>query len=121
MFGSSLFVAPAPSHGDGEINGLGGMTSAEIGSALNARSFAEPWNAARNGVVSIFDMDNPRLETRDFTLPLQERWNNVFFSHLTPPAQTVHQIWPCKLQPTPLCGIDGTQRSSTLEPSKGAL
>ena len=79
MLGSSLFVAPAPSHGDGEINGLGGMTSAEIGSALNAGSFAEPWNGACNGVASIFDMDNPRLETRDFTLPLHERWNNVFF------------------------------------------
>ena len=79
MLGNSLFVTPAPSHGGGEIHGLGGMTSAEIGSALNAGSFTEPWNAARNGVAPIFDIDNPRLETRDFTLPLQERWNNVFF------------------------------------------
>ena len=55
------------------------MTSAEIGSALNVGSFTEPWIAARNGVASIFDMDNPRLETRDFTLPLQERWNDLFF------------------------------------------
>ena len=69
----------APSHGDGEIHGLGGMASAEIDSALNAGSFAEPWNAARNSVASIFDMDNPRLETRYFTLPLQEHWNDLFF------------------------------------------
>ncbi|CAN0098703.1 unnamed protein product [Sphacelaria rigidula] len=28
--------------------------------------------ATRNGVVSIFDMNNPRLETNNFTVPLQE-------------------------------------------------
>ena len=79
ILGTSFFVTPAPSHGDGEIPALGGMTSAEIGSALNVGSFAEPWNAARSGVASIFDIDNSRLETRDFTLPLQERWNDLFF------------------------------------------
>ena len=28
--------------------------------------------AARSGIISIFDMDNPRLEANNFTLPLQE-------------------------------------------------
>ena len=36
MLGNSLFVAPAPSYVDGEVHSLGGMTSAEDGSALNA-------------------------------------------------------------------------------------
>ena len=40
--------------------------------------------AARNGVASIFDMDNPRLETKDFILPLQERCNDLYYFTLDP-------------------------------------
>ena len=70
MLGSSLFFTPAHSHGHGEVHGLRGMASAEVSSALNAGSFARSWKVARNGVESTFDMDNSRLETKDFTLPL---------------------------------------------------
>ena len=35
--------------------------------------------ASRNGVVSIFDKYNPRLEANNFTLPLQELENDLFF------------------------------------------
>ena len=38
--------------------------------------------ASRNGVVSIFDKHNPRLEANDFTLPLQELENDVYFFSL---------------------------------------
>ena len=35
--------------------------------------------ASRNGVVSIFDKYNPRLEANNFTLPLQELQNDLYF------------------------------------------
>ena len=38
--------------------------------------------ASRNGVVSIFDKYNPRLETNNFTLPLQELENDLYFFSL---------------------------------------
>ena len=34
--------------------------------------------AARNGIVSIFDMDSPRLEANNFTLPLQELGSDLY-------------------------------------------
>ena len=34
--------------------------------------------ASRNGVVSIFDKPNPRLEAKNLTLPLQELENNLY-------------------------------------------
>ena len=38
--------------------------------------------ASRNGVVSIFDKYNPRLEANNFTLPLQELENDLYFFSL---------------------------------------
>ena len=38
--------------------------------------------ASRNGVVSIFDKCNPRLEANNFTLPLQELGNDLYFFSL---------------------------------------
>ena len=38
--------------------------------------------ASRNGVVSIFDKYNPRLEANNFTLPLQELENDLYFVSL---------------------------------------
>ena len=38
--------------------------------------------ASRNGVVSIFDKYNPRLEANNFTLPLQELENELYFFSL---------------------------------------
>ena len=38
--------------------------------------------ASRNGVVSIVDKYNPRLEANNFTLPLQELENDLYFSSL---------------------------------------
>ena len=35
--------------------------------------------ASRNGVVSIFDKYNPKLEANNFTLPLQELENDLYF------------------------------------------
>ena len=35
--------------------------------------------ASRNGVASIFDKYNPRLEANNFTLPLQELENDLYF------------------------------------------
>lgn len=37
---------------------------------------------ARNGVVSIIDMDSPRLEANDLILPLQELASDLYFSQL---------------------------------------
>ena len=34
--------------------------------------------AARNGVVSIFDMTNPRLQTHNHTFPLQELGHDIY-------------------------------------------
>ena len=38
--------------------------------------------ASRKGVVSIFDKYNPRLEANNFTLPLQELENDLYFFSL---------------------------------------
>ncbi|CAM9790762.1 unnamed protein product, partial [Sphacelaria rigidula] len=38
--------------------------------------------ATRNGVVSIFDINNPRLETNNFTVPLQELESDLYFFSL---------------------------------------
>ncbi|CAM9982684.1 unnamed protein product [Sphacelaria rigidula] len=38
--------------------------------------------ATRNGVVSIFEMNNPRLETNKFTVPLQELESDLYFFSL---------------------------------------
>ena len=38
--------------------------------------------ASRNGVVSIFDKYNPRLEANNFTLPLQGLENDLYFFSL---------------------------------------
>ena len=38
--------------------------------------------ASRNGVVSILDKYNPRLEANNFTLPLQELKNDLYFFSL---------------------------------------
>ena len=38
--------------------------------------------ASRNGVVSIFDKYNPRLQANNFTLPLQELENDLYFFSL---------------------------------------
>ena len=40
--------------------------------------------AARNGVVSIFDMTNPRLETHNHTCPLQELGHDLCSFSLDP-------------------------------------
>ncbi|CAM9267084.1 unnamed protein product [Sphacelaria rigidula] len=40
--------------------------------------------ATRNGVVSIFEMNNPRLETNNFTVPLQELESDLYFFSLEP-------------------------------------
>ena len=38
--------------------------------------------AARNGIVSIFDMNTPRLETDNFTIPLQELGYDLYYFSL---------------------------------------
>ena len=40
--------------------------------------------ASRNGVVSIFNQHNPRLDPNDFTLPLQELENDLYFVFVGP-------------------------------------
>ena len=46
------------------------------------RNLSSAKQASRNGVVSIFDKYNPRLEANDFTLPLQELENDLYLFSL---------------------------------------
>ena len=46
------------------------------------RNLSSVKQASRHGVVSIFDTYNPRLEANNFTLPLQELENDLYFFSL---------------------------------------
>ena len=61
--------------------------------------------AARNGVVSIFDMTNPRLETHNHALPPQELGHNLDFFSLELAGVATGRSWQYRLRQTPTCGI----------------
>ena len=61
--------------------------------------------AARNGVVTIFDMTKPRLETLDHIFPLQELATILIISHWTSPAVATGRTWQSGLRQTPTCCI----------------
>ena len=52
--------------------------------------------ASRNGIVSIFDKHNPRLEANNFTLPLQELENDLYFFRWTLSVEAARRSSQCK-------------------------
>ena len=63
--------------------------------------------ASRNGVVSIFDKYNPRLEANNFTLPLQELGNDLHFFRWTLSVGAARRSLQCKRRLPPPSGIGG--------------
>ena len=63
--------------------------------------------ASRNGVVSIFDKYNSRLEANNFTLPLQELENDLYFFSLDIVSGSSARSSQCKRRLPPPSGIGG--------------
>ena len=63
--------------------------------------------ASHNGVVSIFDKYNPRLEANNFTLPLQQLENNLYFFRWTLSVGAARRSSQCKRRLPPPSGIGG--------------
>ena len=49
--------------------------------------------AARNGVVCMFDMTNPRLETHNHTFPLQDLGHDLYYFSLDLLAVATGRSW----------------------------
>ena len=60
---------------------------------------------SRNGVVSIFDEHNPRLEASKFTLPLQELETTCTFFRWTLSVEAARRSSQCKRRLPPPSGI----------------
>ena len=63
--------------------------------------------ASCNGVVSIFDKYNPRLEANNFTPPLQELENDLYFFRWTLSVGAARRSSQCKRRLPPPSGIGG--------------
>ena len=62
--------------------------------------------AARNDVVSVFNMNDPRLEILKHTFPLQELGQDLYYYFsLGLAGGSNGPDWQCRLRQSPTCGI----------------